>query len=222
VVELRRSLVRVRRVALASLLIAFAVACALLVPSIRTGALSSVGAVLVAEDALAPVDIIVVGLDAPEAGALEAADLVRQGITTRVAVLAGPVSIVGQEFSRRGVAYEDPPTQSVRLLRDLGVEGAELLRLSVNGTEEAGQLLPEWCTQQKIQSLMIVTGADHSRRVRRVLRRNMRGASTQVIVRFSRYSPFTPDRWWLQRGTLRSGIVELQKLLLDMALHPVS
>ena len=197
-------------------------ACALLVPSIRLQLLSGVGNALVAEDALAPADIIVVGLDAPEAGALEAADLVRKGITRRVVVLAGSETIVAQEFARRGVAYEDPPTQSVRLLRDLGVERAELLRLPINGTEEAGQLLPKWCTQQHIQSLIVVTGADHSRRVRRVLRRNMRETPTQVIVRASRYSAFAPDRWWRQRGTLRSGIVELQKLLLDLALHPVS
>ncbi len=211
-----------RRVALASLLVVLASGSALLVPSVRTRALQSLGTALVAEDPLAPADVIVIAPDVAEAGALEAADLVHRGVATRVTVLAGPLTSITLQLAERGVPYEDPPTQLVRLLRGLGVERAELLRLSVDGTEEAGRWLSDWCIRQRLGTVIVVTGADHSRRVRRVLRRNMPGSGTRVIVRVSRYAEFSPDGWWLQRRTLRTGIVELQKLVLDLARHPLS
>jgi hypothetical protein len=67
-----------------------------------------------------------------------------------------------------------------------------------------------------------VTSTDHSRRLARVLRRSMRGHQTKVVVYPSRYSDFNPDRWWRTRQGLRTGIVESQKLLLDIVLHPTS
>jgi hypothetical protein len=212
----------IRSVRLASLVAALAATGALLIPSIRTPALYRVGTTLVAEDPLAPADAIVIGPDVAEAGALEAADLVHDGIATRVTVIGDPLSAISHEFAERGVSYVDPPAQLVRLLNDLGVQHADLIRLSVGGTDEAASLLPEWCERQKLRSIVLVTGTDHSRRFRRVLRRTMHASRTQVIVRASRYSAFAPERWWRSRGTLRTGIVELQKLLLDIARHPLS
>jgi hypothetical protein len=43
-----------------------------------------------------------------------------------------------------------------------------------------------------------------------------------VIVRPARYSQFDPDGWWDTRGGLRTGIVEIQKLVLDVVRHPIS
>jgi hypothetical protein len=50
----------------------------------------------------------------------------------------------------------------------------------------------------------------------------MKGHPTRVIVRPARYSNFDPDRWWEDRGGVRIEIVEVQKLLLDVVLHPMS
>jgi hypothetical protein len=194
----------------------------LAIPPVRTRVLHDFGTMLVAQDPLAPADVIVIAPDVAEAGVLEAADLVHGRVATRVTVLAEPPSAIADEFTRRRVSYEDRSAQLIGLLHTLGVERAELLRLSVGSTEEVGRFLPEWCARQKLQSIVLVTGADHSRRLRRVVHRNMNGSPTQVILRVSRYSAFTADRWWQDRGTLRTGIVELQKLLLDVARHPLS
>jgi hypothetical protein len=67
---------------------------------------------------------------------------------------------------------------------------------------------------------VVVTTSDHTRRLRRVLRRSMDGHATRIAVRAARYSPFDPDRWWETRTGARTGIVELQKLLFDVARHP--
>jgi hypothetical protein len=45
---------------------------------------------------------------------------------------------------------------------------------------------------------------------------------TRVTVQPARYSDFDPDGWWETRGGARTEIVELQKLLLDVVLHPMS
>jgi hypothetical protein len=63
---------------------------------------------------------------------------------------------------------------------------------------------------------------DHSRRVRRMLDRVMTGHPTHVAVQPARYSSFDPDRWWETRDGIRTEIIELQKLVLEAVLHPMS
>jgi len=73
-----------------------------------------------------------------------------------------------------------------------------------------------------VTSIIVVSAPDHSRRVRRVLHRSFRGHQTKVRVRSSRFSGFVPEAWWRTRDGVRTEIVELQKLLLDIAVHPFS
>ena len=67
-----------------------------------------------------------------------------------------------------------------------------------------------------------MTTRDRSRRLQRVLDREMKGHPTRVTVRASRYSSFDPDRWWQTRGGVRTLLVELQRLVLDFVRHPAS
>jgi hypothetical protein len=50
----------------------------------------------------------------------------------------------------------------------------------------------------------------------------MKGHPTHVMVRAARYSIFDPDRWWETRDGVRTEIIEFQKLILEMVLHPLS
>jgi len=191
------------------------------IPAIRTPILRALGQALVADDAPAPADMIVVATGADGAGVLEAADLVHSGVSTRVAVFADPPDpIVDREFIRRGVPYEDWAARSIRQFHGLGVNMVEVIPRAVAGTDDEGRVLPGWCDQRGLRSVVVVTTSDHSRRLRRVLRRSMGVRPTRVIVRSARFSPFDPDRWWQTSDTKRIGIIELQKLLLDVLLHP--
>jgi hypothetical protein len=180
------------------------------------------GALVVADDP-GPADIVVVATGADGAGVLEAADLVHSGVATQVAVFADPPdSVVDHEFIRRGIPYEDAAARSIRQLRALGVEIIQQIPRASVGTEDEGRVLPEWCDQNRFQSVVVVTTSDHSRRLRRVLRRSMRGHETRVTVQPARHSQFDPNRWWETRGGTRTEIVELEKLFLDTLLHPIS
>ena len=192
------------------------------IPSLREPVLRAAGWALVTKnEPVAPADVIVLSIDSGGAGALEAADLVHSGVSKRVAVFADPPSGEDYEFIRRGLPYEDAAGRQIRQLRTLGVTDVVQIP-KVEGTESEGQELPQWSDEQHLRSIVVVATKDHSRRLRRVLDRAMKGHPTHVTVRAARYSNFDPDRWWETRGGVRIEIVELQKLLLDFVLHPLS
>jgi hypothetical protein len=213
-----------RRPRLAAILVALAAAAAAIVafPFVREPILRAAGWALVVSEPLAPADIIVVALDSGGAGALEAADLVQSGIATRVAVFTDPPSREDYEFIRRGLPYEDASARQIRQLKWLGVSDVVEIPRTDAGTEGEGVVLPSWCDQHRFRSVVFVAARDHSRRVRRVLDRAMKGHPTRVMVQPARYSHFDPDRWWKTRDDVRTEIVELQKLVLDAILHPMS
>jgi hypothetical protein len=185
-------------------------------------ALRNAGWALVVNEPVAPADIIVISSDSGGAGTLEAADLVKSGIAKRVAVFADPPSGDDHEFIRRGLPYEDRAARQIRQLRWLGVTDVVQIPVAEAGTEAENQVLPPWCDQHQFRSIVFVAARDHSRRLRRVLVRAMKGHPTRVMVRPARYSIFDPDRWWETRDGVRTEISELQKLVLEVVLHPLS
>jgi len=209
---------------LATILAALALAAFAIVAirSLREPVLRAAGwALVVNNEPIGTADIIVLTLDSDGAGALEAADLVQSGVAKRVAVFQDPPSGEDNEFIRRGLPYEDEAARQIRQLKMLG--GSCAVKSSrVEGTESEGQVLPQWCDEQHLKSIVVVATKDHSRRLRRVLDRAMKGHPTNVTVQAAHYSDFDPDRWWETRGGVRTEIVELQKLLLDVVLHPLS
>jgi hypothetical protein len=190
--------------------------------AIRRPILRAAGWALVVNERVETADVIVLASNADFAGMLEAADLVHGGVATRVAVLADPPDAVDREFIRRGIPYEDTAARSVRELRALGVDTIEQIPKNANGTEDIGRVLPDWCDQKGLRSVVVVSTSDHSRRLRRVLHRFMKGHQTRVTVRSARHSVFDPDRWWESHSGIRTEVEELEKLLLDVVRHPIS
>jgi len=213
---------RARWASILVVVVTLAAAAIVAVPSIRESVLRPAGWALVVHEPIAPADVIVVSLASGGAGALEAADLVQSGIATRVAVFTDPPSGEDHEFIRRGFPYEDASARQIRQLRWLGVTDVLQIPGTEAGTEGESQVLPPWCDQHQFRSIVFVAARDHSRRCRRALNRVMKGHPTRVMVQPARYSVFDPDQWWKTRDGVRSEIVELQKLVLEVVLHPLS
>jgi hypothetical protein len=190
--------------------------------ALRRPAMQTLGWFLVAQDPLAAADAIVVPHWAGVGGALEAADLVRGGYAPRVIVLRPPPEPGDAELERRDIYHWRERSSIGELLKLLGVTSVEVLPTFVNGTEEEGEVLQRWCESQRPRALIVVSAPDHSRRLRRTLRRDVAAQGTSVIVRYSRLSPFDPNDWWSSRRALRIGLEELPKLLLDVVRHPFS
>jgi hypothetical protein len=179
------------------------------------------GWAVVVNEPIAPSDVIVVSLDSGGAAALEAADLVKSGIATRVAVFRPSgwrrLRVHPAGAPLRGCGREpDSPTEVA--WRD----GYHAIPRTDVGTEGEGQVLPPWCDQHQFRSIVFVAAWDHSRRLRRVLDRVIKGPRTRVTVRPARHSNFDPDRWWETHDGVRTEIVEFQKLVLETKLHAIS
>jgi hypothetical protein len=206
------------RLQIAGLLLVAAIVTAV---AFRSSILRAAGWALVAEDAIAPADAIVVSQSAGDAGALEAADLFHGGFGRRVAVFVAPENPSTAELIRRGILGASDTVWLVTLLKRLKVGPIDQISGDNGGTEAEGGALPAWCHRLHVASIIVVTTRDHSRRVRRVLRRSMRGRAT-VTVRSTHYDPFDPDRWWQTRDGMRTEFVELEKLIVDVVRHPLS
>jgi hypothetical protein len=122
---------------------------------LREPVLRAAGWALVVNDPVTPADIIVLSLDSAGAGALEAADLVQSGISKRVAVFMDPPSGEYDEFIRRGLPYEDVGARQIRQLRALGVTDVAQIS-TIDGTEGEGQVLPPWCDEHQLRSIVVV------------------------------------------------------------------
>ena len=184
------------------------------VPSVREPILRNAGWALVVDEPVTPADIIVMTADSYGAGALEAADLVQSGIATRVAVFAAPPTGDDREFIRRGLPYEDGAARQIRQLRSLGVTDVLQIPVTEAGTEAENQMLPAWCDRHQFRSIVLwLLGTT---------REDCGEFSIGPMVRAARYSIFDPDRWWETRDGVRTEIIEFQKLILEMVLHPLS
>lgn len=184
--------------------------------------LRSIGRLIVLQQPLpTSADIIVVAIDVDGAGTLEAADLVHRGLSTRVAVFNDPPTAVDREFLRRGLPYHDWGAISTRQLQMLGVQNVVLIPRSASGSQQEGEILPQWCEEQHYHSVVLVTSGDHSRRLARIMRRSLRTRQINVIIDISPYADFNLDSWWKTRAGVREGIFELQKLMLDVLRHPL-
>lgn len=194
----------------------------IVISPLRLSILRAAGWALVVNDRVEPADVIVLAVDDDGAGVLEAADLVHNRVATRVAVFGEAPDAVEREFIRRGIAYEDAAGRSVRELRALGVDNVDRVPTYVGGSGDEGPVLAAWCDQNGFRSVVIVSSSDHSRRLRRVLHRSMKGHQTKVTAHSSRYSVFDPDQWWRSHRGIRTEVAELEKLLLDVVRHPIS
>lgn len=185
----------------------------------RDPLLRSVGHLMTADDGLEPADAAIATAEAGSAGELELADLVDRHLVGRVAVLIPDPSPGSLELRRRGIVTEDPRGT----LTALGVRPDTIALIPANegGTSDGAEALVAWCQAERIRRLIVVTNADHVRRLRRVLSRSFEPGGTRVRVHSVQYGAFRASDWWQNRRTLRSGIIELQKLLLDYVRHPL-
>lgn len=189
------------------------------VPASRQSLLRSAGHALVAQDPPGKADIIVVSTDSMGVGFIEAADLVKAGFATRVAIFDRPVTRAQRELTRRGVEPLDLKALSIRILHSLGVTEIEVIP-AVVGTVDEGKVLQKWCAANSIHSMLFVSAPDHSRRTRRVLDRDLARHGVTVMVRAARFSEFDPDSWWHSRSGQRIQVIESEKLLVDFLEHP--
>jgi hypothetical protein len=185
----------------------------------RKPLLRAAGHLLVSEDPLQPSDVAVMTFEAGRAGEIELARLYQDRLVPRVGVLLPAARETDRELRRRGISLGGPEV----LLMKLGVpeSAIELIPAAEGGTTDGTAALAAWWRSHPVARLTVVTSCDHSHRTRRALARRFGPSAPALVMRCTQYDAFRADDWWRKRTTLRTGLVELEKILIDYVRHPL-
>jgi hypothetical protein len=209
----------VRRLLRVLAIVALVGACALAFAPVRRAALRNAGQVLIATDQAQPADLLVMDVDSGAGGILTVGDLHRGQPNAAVGVLTPKPTRIDAELQERGVVL---PNFAMTILAQLGVPREAIVQIPAGegGTTETTRALGEWARRNPGKRVLVVVGPSHGRRYRRALRRAWPEGNIAPVVVTAHYALFRADDWWTSRTTLREGLMELEKLMLDYAQHP--
>lgn len=187
---------------------------AVLLAGIAAFAAPRLGRWLVAEDALAPADVIfVLGgtyLERP----LEAVDLYREGWAPTILLSREVVDYGEAALRARGVDVPNAADLQRQIMARLGVPASAIVVLpEQTSTADESDALLAAARQHGWRRAIVVTSKQHTRRAGLAMRRKLAGTGVAVIVRASRYDGSDVEGWWRHRPTLRFTLFEWQRLL---------
>ncbi len=180
------------------------------------GFLPFAGRYLMAEDPLAPADVIFVLGGARAERWLESVDLYRDGHAPHVLLSIGRPEDAETRLRAMGIRYPSEPELARDAMEQMGVPAASvtLLPRPVDNTAQEAEAIHPLATAAGWRRIIVITSKYHTRRSGFAFRREFDGTGVQIIVRATRYDTATPDRWWTSRGDVRFVTSEFQKLLL--------
>jgi uncharacterized SAM-binding protein YcdF (DUF218 family) len=191
-------------------------AAAVLVVIERDTVLTWLGSLLVAEDQLVQADVVVPLSGGSGDREIEAAELFRAGQVREVAMTLEPDESASRRYlDARGIHLPTTEERRLTILTSLGVprDRIHVIRPVVTSTLDEARLVGEWASRTERRTVIVVTTSFHTARTKYVFARQARAPATRFIVRSSRLSEFTPDKWWTSRAMLREGIFEMEKLV---------
>lgn len=181
----------------------------------RGPVLAGVGRTLVLTEPLAKADAIVLLSGGTPEREIAAADLYLAGWAPRVLTSRFPEPASLRVLQQRGVRAESFFDRQQRYLRELGVpdEAVEPLRDEVQTTEQEATQVAAWARAHNARRIIVVTSNFHTRRTSYIFKRAVRGQHIEILAHAAGGGDFDPDSWWHSKIALRTGLVELQKLV---------
>jgi len=191
------------------------------VPPVRRGVLQRVGRHLTSSDQPAAADFIAMDYESGLAGALKVADLHREQPRAVVGLLVPRQTALDEALRSRRIKLA--PDVMVDVLEQLGIARYSIAPIPAEegGTTETAAALAGWSRANPSSRVLVVVGPSHGRRFRRALLRAWPDGHPAPRVVITQYALFRGDDWWASRTTLREGLVEIEKLLLDYVAHPL-
>jgi uncharacterized SAM-binding protein YcdF (DUF218 family) len=168
----------------------------LLVYSLRTPILTGLANYLVNTDTpLEKADMIFVLNGDYNTRPFTASDLYQQGFAPLVAIAqaeSSPAQLLG---------LEDNPTDiAVEVMKLRGVPSDKLLVLNdigpVTSTFDEARALRNYIEAHKLNSVILVTSAFHTRRSRWIFERELDGVPVRLLVTAAPHSRFDASNWW--------------------------
>lgn len=181
----------------------------------RAPLLERAGRFLIAEDAPAAADVIVVLSGSFPDRILEAVALYQEHLAPRIVLCRERDRAAFRRLQALGVKMPRGFEMNRSVAEQLGVPSAAisvLERSAANTYGEAEEVL-HYARQHGYRSILLVTSKLHTHRAG-VIYRHLAGDAVRIIVRGSRDDDFRPDAWWKDRMDTRHVVVEYQKLLV--------
>ena len=174
-----------------------------------------IGRYLVTEDPLEKAGAIaVLAGDGGVARTLEAVRLYQDGYAP-IIILTHLILPKGYEaLARLGITVPEERDLQWMVLKAMRVPRAAVLQVTerANSTQSEMIYLTRLLDQNRIRSVILVTGRSHSTRARKILARTS-GGRIAIISRPTRYDSFDPDGWWRSRLDAKEVLLEYEKLL---------
>jgi len=210
-----------RKVLTACGVVLVAAVAAAAIPSVRRGVLQRVGRHLTASDQPAAADFIAMDVESSFAGALKIADLHREQPRAVLGLLVPRETALDEALRSRRIKLA--PDVMMDVLEQLGIPRYAIAQIpsGEGGTTEVAAALAGWSRANPSSRVLVVVGPSHGRRFRRALLRAWPDGHPAPRVVITQYALFRGDDWWVSRTTLREGLVEIEKLLLDYVAHPL-
>ncbi len=183
-------------------------------------AIRGLGRWLVREDPLRRGDVIVVLSGSMPARAEEAAEIYRGGFASQVWLTQpeGPREVLKQ----LGIHYysEDEYNDAVLVREGVPRDAIKILPQSIVDTEEEITEIARQMSAQGKTSAIIVTSAQHTRRVH-TLWKKLAGQGLVAVVRAAPQDPFDANHWWRDTTSALSVAREVLGLMNAWAGLPV-
>jgi uncharacterized SAM-binding protein YcdF (DUF218 family) len=171
---------------------------------------------LVKADNPAHADVMVLPTGTIVDRVLQVGDLYREGVSTRVWVVE-PATGASPELEKRGVHLVSDLEQIQAALTGLGIPRDSILILPGNASStkmEAEAVRDHLRSQPDIQSVLIVTSAEHTRRAFKIFRAAFHtlDRTCEIYCSPSAYTGFHAEKWWKNKEGIQDVVYEYLKL----------
>jgi uncharacterized SAM-binding protein YcdF (DUF218 family) len=175
---------------------------------------TQLGTFLDSEDPPTKADAIVVLAGSQMTRPLEGADLYLEGYAPRIVLTRETLEPAFAVIERRGAKLSSQVERSRDVLLNLGVPpNAIILPAKLHDSTAAEAITARQLAQANgWRTIIVVSSKFHLRRARFAMERELKGTGIQVRMRGSRYDDARPERWWRQRGDIRTILQEVPKL----------
>lgn len=179
--------------------------------------ISYAGTWLVKKDKLVHADAIVILMGSISDRVLQAADLYSQGYASTVIMVEESMGAY-RLLKDRGVEIISSTTQCKNALMILGVPETDIITLpgdAVSTQMEAGIITNYLKRNLNIDTILLVTSPDHTRRASMIFTKAFQKSKMHVSVIScpSLYNDFTGRAWWRKKEDIQTVVAEYVKLL---------
>jgi uncharacterized SAM-binding protein YcdF (DUF218 family) len=184
---------------------------------LAVGSCRKAGTWLVKDDQVSHADVMVMLTGSISDRVLQTADLYSEGAAAMVWIVEEAMG-ANRILEERGVDLISNSTQVKNALISLGIPSDSILILpgDADSTREEAEIVRSYLrTQTGMDTLLLVTAADHTRRAFKIFKAafNNLEEAPELYCSASEYTNFHPEKWWRSKEDIQDVLKESLKLI---------